>query len=111
LFGKLSEQGGYIAGTRSNLENFVGGGELEGVEHDSNNVRLRDGLVVTDRKGMVFVGLAAIRFRDKSMAGDAEHSMQDPGIRDAAIPKLGVDHELTRGGRVGHEQWSVVSGW
>jgi len=111
LFGKLSEQGGYIAGTRSNLENFVGGGELEGVEHDSNNVRLRDGLVVTDRKGMVFVGLAAIRFRDKSMAGDAEHSMQDPGIRDAAIPKLGVDHELTRGGRVGHEQWSAVSGW
>jgi hypothetical protein len=37
--------------------------------------------------------------------------MQDPGIRDAAIPKLGVDHELTRGGRVGHEQWSAVSGW
>jgi hypothetical protein len=104
LLGKLSEQGGYIAGTRSNLENFIGGGELEGVKHESNNVRLRDGLVVPDGKGMVFVGLGTIRFRDKSMAGDAEHSMQDPRIRDAAIPELGVDHELTRGGRVGHEQ-------
>src|SRR5580692_389219 len=108
LLGKFSEQGGYIAGTRSNLENFVGGGELEGVEHESNNVWLRDGLVVPDRKGMVFVGLATIGFRDKSIAGDAEHSMENAGIRDAAIPELGVDHELTRGGRVGHESSGLV---
>ncbi len=110
LLSKLSEQGGYIAGTGSNFENFIGGDELEGFEHASNNVRLRNGLVVTDRQRMVFVGLAAIRFRDKSVAGDAEHRIEDAGIRDAAIPELGVDHKLARGGRVGHELWPGVSG-
>ncbi len=103
LLGKLSEQSGYIAGTRSNLENFVGAGELEGVEHETNNVWLRDGLVVTDGQRMVFIGLAAIRFRDKSMAGDAEHRIKDAWVGDAASPELGVDHELTSRGRVGHE--------
>jgi hypothetical protein len=113
LLGKLSKQSGHIAGTSSNFENLVGGSELEGVEHDSNNVRLRDGLVVTDRKGMVFVGLAAIGFRDKSMTGHAEHSIEHTRIRDATVPELGVDHELTRGGGVRHEssgQWSGVRG-
>ena len=104
LLGKFSEQGGYIAGTRSNLENFVGGGELERVEHESNNIRLRDSLVITDGKRMVFVGLAAIRFGDKSMARNTKHRVEDARIRDAASPELGVHHELTRGGLVGHEQ-------
>ena len=45
------------------------------------------------------------------MTGHAEHSVEHTRIRDATIPELGVDHDLTRGGRVGHEssgQWSVV---
>src|ERR1700693_3124460 len=56
---------------------------------------------------MIFVGLSAIGFRNKFVARNTQHGIEDAGISDAAVPELGVDHKLTSGG---HTQWSVVSG-
>ncbi len=102
LLRKLGEQSGYIARTRSNLENLVSGGELKSLEHKGNDVRLRYGLAFADGQGMVLVCLAAIRFRNESMTWDTQHRLEDTPVRDAAILELGVDHELPRGGRVRH---------
>jgi hypothetical protein len=107
---QFSEQSGDIAGTSSNFEDLVGGSELERFEHAGNDVGLRDGLAVTDGQRMILVGLASISFRDELMTRDREHDVEDTRVRDAASPELGIDHELTRGGRFGHERWPVVSG-
>ena len=48
LTGKLGEQSGYIAGACSHLENLFGSSELKRLEHEGNDVRLRDGLAVSD---------------------------------------------------------------
>ncbi len=102
LCGKFREQSRDVAGTSANLENLVAGRELEGLEHEGHDVRLGDGLAVPDRKGMIFVGLGAVRFRDKFVAGNTKHGVEDARIGDAAVPELRVDHTLTSGGRVGH---------
>jgi hypothetical protein len=40
------------------------------------------------------------------MTRNAEHRTEDTRVRDSAGSDLGIDHELTRGGRVRHEFWS-----
>ena len=102
LRGKFREQSGDVAGTGANFENLVVGRELEGLQHEGNDVRLGDGLAVSDGKRMIFVGLGAVRFRDKFVAGDAKHGVEDARVGNPTGPELGVDHKLTSGGRVGH---------
>jgi hypothetical protein len=106
---KFREQRGYITGTSADFENLVSGGELERFEHEGNDVRLRDSLAVADGQRMIFVGLAAEGFRNEFVAGDAQHGVENPRVRDSAGPELGVDHELTGCGFVGHELWLVIS--
>jgi hypothetical protein len=102
LRGKFREQSGNVAGTGANFENLFGRRELEGLEHEGNDIGLRDGLAVSDGKRMIFVGLGAVRFRDKFVAGDAKHGVEDARVGNPTGPELGVDHKLTSGGRVGH---------
>jgi hypothetical protein len=104
LSGKLREQSGDVAGTGAYFENHVSGPELEGLEHKGNDVRLRYSLPVADGKRMIFVGLGAVRFRDKFVAWDATHGIEDARVRNSTATELGVDHILTSSGRVGHER-------
>jgi hypothetical protein len=110
LRGKFGEQSSDVAGTSADFENLVGRPELKGFEHDGNDVGLRDGLAVANGKRMIFVSLGAARFRDKFVAGDAKHGIKDARVGNPTGPELGVDHMLTSGDRVGHEQWPVHSG-
>ena len=100
---QFGEQSGDVAGASSNFENLIGGRELERFEHAGNDVRLRDGLAVTDGQRMILVGLALVWCGNEKVAGDAKHGFENTRVRDAAGPELRVDHELARGGRVGHE--------
>lgn len=60
---------------------------------------------------MVFVSLGAEVFRNKLVARDAEHGVEDARVGDAAGAELGVEH-LLRGGHeeaMVSDQFSVVS--
>jgi hypothetical protein len=103
---KLRQQSGHVAGTGADFENFIGGLELKSLKHNGNDVGLRDGLVVADRKRMIFVGLGTIRFWNKFVAGDAKHGIKDAPVGDTAGSELGIDHELAGSGGIVHlEIW------
>ncbi|MEY2395515.1 MAG: hypothetical protein QOF94_1860 [Acidobacteriaceae bacterium] len=102
LASKFSEQSGDVAGTSANFQYLVGGLELEGLEHDCDDVRLRDGLAVADWQRMIFVGLGTVGSRNKFVTGNAKHGLEDAGIGDAAVAELRTDHKLAGGGWVGH---------
>jgi hypothetical protein len=74
---KFREQSGNIAGTGADFEDLFSRPEAEGLEHEGNDVGLRDRLALPDGKRMVFIGLRAARFRDKFVAGGAKHGVED----------------------------------
>jgi hypothetical protein len=84
--GEFREQRGSVTGSGSNLENLIVGSELERFEHDRNNVGLRNGLAVGNGKRMIFVGLGAVSFGHKLVAGNAQHRAKDARVSDAAVP-------------------------
>jgi hypothetical protein len=102
---KFREQRGSVAGTGSDLENLVVRRDLERFEHERNNIRLRNGLAVTDGKRMIFVGLRTVCFRDKFVPRYAKHGVKNARIGDAAIPELRIDHQSPSSGRIRHKRW------
>jgi hypothetical protein len=95
---QFGEQSGDVTGAGSDFENLVGGRELERFEHARDDVRLRDGLAVTDGERMILVSLASVSFKDEFVAGHPKHGLENARVSDASGPELGIDHELARGG-------------
>jgi len=91
-----------VAGASANFENLVGGLELKGLQHESDDVRLRDGLIVADGQRVIVVGPIAVGFGDEFMSRDAKHGIKDARIGDAASPELRVDHESPGRGWIRH---------
>jgi len=105
LCGKFAEEGSNVSGTGTDFEDSVGRGELEGFQHDGDDVGLRNGLAVADGQRVVVVGFGAEGLGNEFVAGNAEDGVEDARVGEAAGAELGVDHELAGGGRVGHRDW------
>ena len=108
LCGKFREECGDISGAGADFEDDIGGGELKGFEHDGDHVRLRNGLVVADRQGVIFVGFGTVEFGNKSLAWNAKHGVEDARVGNATGAELRIDHLLTGGDGVVHAQWPEV---
>ena len=102
LHRELSQQGGCVAGASANFENFFVGLKLEGLEHERNDVGLRDGLSIADGERMIFVGLGAVLGGNEFVARNAEHGVENTWVRDSAGSKLVVNHQAAGCGEVGH---------
>ena len=79
----VREDSGLVAGTGADFQNFIPGSRTYGFGHECHDVRLRDGLAVTDRQRVVGVGLAAQTQREKFVPRHGAHGMERGGIGDA----------------------------
>lgn len=68
----------------------------EKLNHERNNIRLRDGLSGADRERTVFVGIRLQSRLDEQVAGDLSHRRKDPLIDDIPGPELLLDHPPSR---------------
>src|SRR5208283_4179806 len=107
---EFREESGDVAGAGTDLQDDIGGRELQILEHDSDDVGLGNGLLVTDGQRVVFIGFGAIGFGNEGFTGNAKHGVEHARVGDAAGAELGVDHALAGGEGIGHGQWLVNSG-
>lgn len=84
----------HVARTGSNFEHTVGGSDGKSLQHNRDDVWLRDCLILSYREWMIFVGLVAIAFRRKIVAGDTRHGSKDAIVNDSPRAQLRLDHAL-----------------
>ena len=97
LCGKFREECGDISRAGADFEDNISGGELEGFEHDGDNIGLGDGLVVADGQRVIFVSFGTVGFGNEGVTGNAQHGVEDARVGDATGAELSVDHELAGG--------------
>ncbi len=86
------EQCGYVARAGANFEDAVTVFESEVLEHRSNDIWLRDGLIFADRQRVIFVGLLAEGLRDELVARHLAHRFEHARVANSAIRELHANH-------------------
>ena len=92
--GDQASQGAGIARAGADLEDAVAAGQRRCLEHQGDDVGLRDRLAFGDGQRRVFVGLVAKVGGDEFFARQPPHRREDGGVADAARGELLADHEL-----------------
>ena len=87
------EDGRLISRSRADLQDPVIAGGLQCLGHFRHDIGLGDGLLLTDGKGEIAVGLVHQGLADKQVPGHRAHGAQHKGIGDAA-PRDLVFHHL-----------------
>jgi hypothetical protein len=93
--GKLGQERSLISGAGADFKHGVSGSHLEQLEHEADDIGLRDGLALANGERVVIVGLRLIGLGDELVPGNARHSGQDAFVADAALAKLDFDHADT----------------
>src|SRR5215472_6125927 len=86
-----------IAGARADLEHLVARRHIECLGHQSDDLRLADGLALADGQRLVLVGLVVEGLGHKILARNALDGGEHGGIRDAAAPERHDQADLARG--------------
>ena len=94
VLGELSQQGSLISRAGSDLQHFRRGLQMEKVQHQGNDVGLRNRLTRSDGKRMVFIGLVAVARLHKLVTRDRRHRIEQALVADAASSHLGLHHVL-----------------
>lgn len=93
-----------IARAGTHLEHLPAGRDLRGVDHERDDVGLRDRLPLADRQRAVFVGEFAHRLGNEGFARDRAERRQQVRRVDAAAANLPLDHPFAQFLRVGHRR-------
>ena len=67
-------------------------GKPQGLGHEGHDIGLGDGLMFTDRQGIVVVGFPPEGFLDEEVTGHPAHGLQDPRVGNAPGNELFFDH-------------------
>jgi hypothetical protein len=89
-----TEDRGGVAGAGADLEDALVAVELEGFEHQGDDVGLGDGLPFLDREGGVVEGELGERLGDESVPGSAAHRLEDQRVGHAAGRDLRFHHPV-----------------
>jgi len=91
---QLGQNGGLVPRPGTDLKHPFSPLQCKGSSHDSDHVRLRDGLPLPDGQGGVFVGPPAQRWVNKKVPRDLAHRLEDSAIVDPPPLELVSDHTL-----------------
>src|SRR4051812_8541894 len=92
LSGELAEQRRHVTGARADLENTVRFPDLQCFQHRSHDVRLRDGLPVSDGQRHVRICINPQRLWNELVARNWFHRLQHTLVSYAPAMKLQLDH-------------------
>jgi hypothetical protein len=90
------------AGARADLEHPVARPQLGRLDHERDDVGLRDGLALADRERRVLVGELLHALLDEGLARHPPHRVEHLRVADAAARKLHVHHAVPGPGEVEH---------
>src|SRR5262249_28049826 len=79
----------------ADFENSIAGRHAGFLAHERNGVRLRDRLLVTDRKCAIVVGVALQVVRHELVARHPFHRLEHARILDASLLELIDEHVMT----------------
>src|SRR6185312_4532830 len=94
VFRELSQQGGLIAAAGSDFQHLRRGLQLEKVQHQGNDVGLRNRLTRSDGKRMILIRLVVVARVHKLVTRDSGHGIEQALVADAASSHLGLHHVL-----------------
>lgn len=100
LLGQPGQQGRGVARAGADFEDAVAGVQPQGLNGDAHDVRLGDGLIVTDRQRRVLVRELLELIRKKGVARGVAERLQHARIGDAASGELKFHHASAEGGEV-----------
>ena len=102
--GDLAHHGRGVARAGAHLEHAVAGLHLGGLDHQRDDVGLRDRLALADRQRPVLVGELLEAGLDEGLARHAAHGVQDVAVAHAAPGDLDVHHPGAGAGEVEHRK-------
>src|SRR6185369_4828625 len=98
-----------VTRTGSHLEHLFARCDTRRLDHQRDDIGLRDRLPRLDRNRMVAIGEMGMLFVDEFLARNREKRVEDRLFRDSAPPELALDHLLAVGFEVCHcdGHWST----
>jgi len=93
-----------VAGARANLEHSIAGPNSGSLDHQGDDIGLRDRLLGFDRQGMVAISKVRMRRRHEFLARNGPEGVEDVRLANAAAAQLLLDHRLALAGEVCHGQ-------
>src|SRR5438874_8323151 len=114
LRGDAACDGSRVSGSRADVEDVVIVLELQRLQHQRNDVRLRNRLFLIDRQRGILVSELDQFMRHELLARHLGHGAEDVLVANAAGDELAFDHFLLSGstGRAGsHTSHTPYAGW
>ena len=102
-----ARNGGGVSGSGSHIEDVVGRFDLECLEHERDDIRLRDRLLLIDRQRGILVSEFHQLVRDERFARHLGHRAQDLRVADIPGRQLPFDH-LVLGGTARNSHIAVI---
>ncbi|MGY4339881.1 hypothetical protein ACVWW3_004787 [Bradyrhizobium sp. LM2.9] len=106
--GNLTQDSCRVAGASAYFENAVAGLYLGRLDHQRDDVRLRDGLTFADRQWAIFVGEFFETGFDENLAWHTPQRLQDVGIPHPASGNLNINHLVPGAREIKHWLYLVI---
>ena len=106
---ELRQDRGLVTGAGTYFKNIPGRLRLkQGLCHEGHDIRLGDGLVVTDRQGIIAVGMARNSIADETVPRSLQHRLQYGFVLNSLLAQpINQTFLMPRGGHAG----PFVLGW
>ena len=92
VLAEFGQQSGLVARAGSDFENCLLGRQIEDFQHESNYVRLRNGLTFANGERVVVIRLKVVKLGYKLVTGYASHRCKYALIANTALAQLSFDH-------------------